>query len=43
MNPPDLGIEVSEEVKVDETLSKWKPWFNGAKFFFMVKVLPKQK
>lgn len=40
-NPPDLGIEVQEEVGVDESLAKWKPWFNGAKFFHTVKVLPK--
>lgn len=40
-NPPDLGVEVQEEIKVDESLAKWKPWFNGAKHFYSVKVLPK--
>ncbi len=42
-NPPDLGVEVSEEVQTDESLSKWKPWFNGAKHFFSVKTLPPHK
>ncbi len=39
-NPPDLGIEVDEELGVGESLGKWKAWFNGAKHFFTVKVLP---
>lgn len=40
-NPPDLGVEVQEEVGIGESLAKWKPWFNGSKFFYFVKVLPK--
>lgn len=40
-SPPDLGVEVSEEIGVGESLAKWKPWFNGAKHFFLIKVLPK--
>lgn len=40
-NPADLEVEVQEEVEIGESLAKWKPWFNGAKHFFTVKVLPK--
>ena len=39
-NPPDLGINVGEEVQTDENLSKYAKWFNGKHFFFTVKLLP---
>lgn len=39
-NPPDLGVEVTEEVGVGESLAKYKPWFNGIKHFFTIKTLP---
>ena len=40
---PDLEVEVSEEINTDESVGKWKPWFNGPKHFYTVKVLPIQK
>ena len=36
----DLEIEVGEEVNTDESVGKWKPWFNGIHFFYTVKILP---
>ena len=39
-SPPDLGISVGEEIQTDESLSKYARWFNGMKFFYMVKLLP---
>jgi hypothetical protein len=39
-NPPDLGVEVSEDIGVGESLGRYKPWFNGMHFFFTVKLLP---
>lgn len=41
-NPPDLGIEVQEEVGVGESIGQWKLWFNGRKFFHTVKLLPRK-
>lgn len=36
----DLEIEVAEEVITEETVGKWKPWFNGTHFFYTIKTLP---
>lgn len=38
-----LSIDVKDEIKVTERLATTKRWFNGAKHFFSVKVLPPQK
>jgi hypothetical protein len=42
-SPPDLGIEITEDVGIGESLGKYKPWFNGPKHFYTVKVLPAQQ
>lgn len=43
MNPPDLGVSIEEETYTEESVSRHKPWFNGTKFFYTVKVLPPLK
>jgi hypothetical protein len=38
-----LIVWVKETVTVTDGLSVWKKWFNGAKHFFTVKVLPPRR
>ena len=38
-----LLVNVSDNIKTEESLSNNKPWFNGMKKFSSVKVLPKTK
>lgn len=38
-----LNIKVSDELSVRDKITTTKMWFNGAKHFITVKVLPKHK
>jgi len=44
MTPPKkLRIQSQEQTQAKDKLLTHKPWFNGIKTFFTVKVLPKHK
>lgn len=38
-----MNVSVVDKVKVTEKLNNTKPWFNGAKKFFSVKILPPKR